>query len=123
MYQKPIPLSPLVALDRERCVLCARCTRFCDQISGDRFIELFDRGAAEQVSIAPGEDFRLLGHNLGGAPYIPLVGVLRGDPQGSLLAPAADEQRQVRPDGLGIARSVDQAVVGALEARALVVEQ
>jgi NADH-quinone oxidoreductase subunit G len=56
-YRKPLPLSPLVALDRERCVLCARCTRFCDQISGDRFIELFDRGAAEQVSIAPGEDF------------------------------------------------------------------
>jgi NADH-quinone oxidoreductase subunit G len=57
-YRKPIPLSPLVALDRERCVLCARCTRFCDEISGDRFIELFDRGAAEQVSIAAGEDFR-----------------------------------------------------------------
>ena len=57
-YPKPLALSPLVALDRERCVLCARCTRFCDQISGDRFIELFDRGAAEQVGIAPGEDFR-----------------------------------------------------------------
>ena len=56
-YRKPLPLSSLVALDRERCVLCARCTRFCDEISGDRFIELFDRGAAEQVSIAPGEDF------------------------------------------------------------------
>ena len=56
-YRKPLPLSPLVGLDRERCVLCARCTRFCDEISGDRFIELFDRGAAEQVSIAPGEDF------------------------------------------------------------------
>ena len=49
-YRKPLPLSPLVGLDRERCVLCARCTRFCDQISGDRFIELFDRGAAEQVA-------------------------------------------------------------------------
>jgi NADH-quinone oxidoreductase subunit G len=57
-YPKPLALSPLVALDRERCVLCARCTRFCDQISGDRFIELFDRGPAEQVAIAPGEDFR-----------------------------------------------------------------
>jgi NADH-quinone oxidoreductase subunit G len=57
-YPKPLALSPLVGLDRERCVLCARCTRFCDQISGDRFIELFDRGAAEQVGIAPGEDFR-----------------------------------------------------------------
>jgi NADH-quinone oxidoreductase subunit G len=57
VYQKPIELSPLVLLDRERCVLCARCTRFCDQVSGERFIELFERGAAEQVSIAPGEDF------------------------------------------------------------------
>jgi NADH-quinone oxidoreductase subunit G len=57
-YRKPLPLSPLVYLDRERCVLCQRCTRFCDQISGDRFIELFDRGAAEQIAIAPGEDFK-----------------------------------------------------------------
>jgi NADH-quinone oxidoreductase subunit G len=57
-YPKPLALSPLVGLDRERCVLCARCTRFCDQISGDRFIELFARGAGEQVAIAPGEDFR-----------------------------------------------------------------
>lgn len=57
-YPKPLALSPLVGLDRERCVLCARCTRFCDHISGDRFIELFARGANEQVSISPGEDFR-----------------------------------------------------------------
>ncbi len=57
VFDKPIPLSPLVNLDRERCVLCARCTRFCDEISGDRFIELFDRGAGERVSIAAGEDF------------------------------------------------------------------
>ncbi|HEX6009301.1 MAG TPA: NADH-quinone oxidoreductase subunit G [Actinomycetota bacterium] len=58
VYAKPLPLSPLVALDRERCVLCARCTRFCDEISGDRFIELFERSAGERVSIAAGEDFR-----------------------------------------------------------------
>lgn len=58
VYQKPVALSPLVLLDRERCVLCARCTRFCDEISGERFIELFERGPAEQVAIAPGEDFR-----------------------------------------------------------------
>jgi len=57
-FEKPIPLSPLVNLDRERCVLCARCTRFCDEISGDRFIELYARGAGERVSIAAGEDFR-----------------------------------------------------------------
>ncbi len=58
VWPKPLPLSPLVNLDRERCVLCARCTRFCDQISGDRFIELFARGAGERVSIAAGEDFQ-----------------------------------------------------------------
>ncbi|HLB39041.1 MAG TPA: NADH-quinone oxidoreductase subunit G, partial [Actinomycetota bacterium] len=57
-YPKPVPMSPLVGLDRERCVLCARCTRFCDQISGDRFLELFARGAGERVSIAAGEDLR-----------------------------------------------------------------
>jgi NADH-quinone oxidoreductase subunit G len=57
-YEKPIALSALVNLDRERCVLCTRCTRFCDEISGDRFIELYARGAGERVSIAAGEDFR-----------------------------------------------------------------
>ena len=57
-FEKPVPLSALVDLDRERCILCARCTRFCDQISGDRFIELYARGAGERVSIAAGEDFR-----------------------------------------------------------------
>jgi NADH-quinone oxidoreductase subunit G len=58
VFPKPVPLSPLVSLDRERCILCARCTRFCDEISGDRFIDLFARGAGERVSIAAGEDFR-----------------------------------------------------------------
>jgi NADH-quinone oxidoreductase subunit G len=57
-FEKPVPLSPAVSLDRERCVLCARCTRFCDEISGDRFIELYARAADERVSIAAGEDFR-----------------------------------------------------------------
>jgi NADH-quinone oxidoreductase subunit G len=50
-YDKPVAVSPQVLLDRERCVLCARCTRFSEQISGDPFIELFERGALEQVAI------------------------------------------------------------------------
>ncbi|HVL91512.1 MAG TPA: NADH-quinone oxidoreductase subunit G [Actinomycetota bacterium] len=50
-FVKPVPVNPLVYLDRERCVLCARCTRFADEISGDPFIELFERGALEQVAI------------------------------------------------------------------------
>jgi NADH-quinone oxidoreductase subunit G len=56
-YIKPIPISPQVALDRERCVLCARCTRFSQQISGDPFIELFERGALEQVAIFEDEPY------------------------------------------------------------------
>ncbi|GAB3132784.1 NADH-quinone oxidoreductase subunit G [Tsukamurella serpentis] len=51
-YPKPIPISAEVVLDRERCVLCARCTRFADEIAGDDFIELLDRGAAQQVGTA-----------------------------------------------------------------------
>ncbi|WP_067893665.1 NADH-quinone oxidoreductase subunit G [Nocardia vaccinii] len=54
-YPKPIPLSSAVLLDRERCVLCARCTRFSQQVAGDPFIDLMDRGALQQVGIADGE--------------------------------------------------------------------
>lgn len=56
-FPKPINLSSQVLLDRERCVLCARCTRFSDQIAGDPFISLLERGALQQVGIAPGEAF------------------------------------------------------------------
>ena len=45
-YTKPVALSAEVLLDRERCVLCARCTRFSDEIAGDPLIDLGDRGAA-----------------------------------------------------------------------------
>ncbi|MFE3442937.1 NADH-quinone oxidoreductase subunit G [Nocardia sp. NPDC059180] len=54
-YPKPIPLSTAVLLDRERCVLCARCTRFSQQVAGDPFIELLDRGALQQVGTAQAE--------------------------------------------------------------------
>jgi len=56
-YAKPIAISSQVLLDRERCVLCARCTRFSQQIAGDPFIELFERGALEQVAIYTDEPF------------------------------------------------------------------
>ncbi|MFJ5119226.1 NADH-quinone oxidoreductase subunit G [Kitasatospora sp. NPDC088548] len=54
-YEKPIPLSTQVLLDRERCVLCARCTRFSQQIAGDPFIDLIERGALQQVGIGDAE--------------------------------------------------------------------
>src|SRR5258705_1420579 len=56
-YPKPIAISSQVLLDRERCVLCARCTRFSQQIAGDPFIELFERWALEQVAIYEDEPF------------------------------------------------------------------
>ncbi len=57
-YEKPLPISSEVLLDRERCVLCARCTRFSLQVAGDPFIDLFERGALEQVAIDPDEPFQ-----------------------------------------------------------------
>ncbi|WP_407341296.1 NADH-quinone oxidoreductase subunit G [Pengzhenrongella phosphoraccumulans] len=48
-YPKPISISTEILLDRERCVLCQRCTRFQDQIAGDPFIDLQDRGASSQI--------------------------------------------------------------------------
>jgi NADH-quinone oxidoreductase subunit G len=56
-FEKPINVSAQVLLDRERCVLCARCTRFSDQISGDPFIALVDRGALQQVGIYEKEPY------------------------------------------------------------------
>jgi NADH-quinone oxidoreductase subunit G len=56
-YPKPIAISTQVLLDRERCVLCARCTRFSEQIAGDPFIELFERGALQQVAVYEDEPF------------------------------------------------------------------
>jgi NADH-quinone oxidoreductase subunit G len=56
-YPKPINISAQVLLDRERCVLCARCTRFSEQIAGDPFITLIERGALQQVGIYEKEPF------------------------------------------------------------------
>jgi len=56
-FAKPVALSAQVLLDRERCVQCARCTRFADQIAGDPLIDLIERGPQEQVGVADGVPF------------------------------------------------------------------
>ncbi len=56
-FVKPIAISAEVLLDRERCVLCARCTRFSEQIAGDPFIALVERGPMQQVGIYEKEPF------------------------------------------------------------------
>ena len=75
-FPKPINISSQVLLDRERCVLCARCTRFSEQIAGDPFIELLERGALQQVGIAPGEPFE--SYFSGNTVQICPVGALTG---------------------------------------------
>jgi NADH-quinone oxidoreductase subunit G len=54
-FPKPIRISTQVLLDRERCIVCQRCTRFTKQIAGDAFIDLQKRGASQQIgTFSPG---------------------------------------------------------------------
>ena len=48
-FPKPLPVSTQILLDRERCILCQRCTRFSREIAGDPFIALQERGARQQI--------------------------------------------------------------------------
>ncbi|PRY61123.1 NADH-quinone oxidoreductase subunit G [Glycomyces artemisiae] len=75
-YKKALPISSQVLLDRERCVLCARCTRFSDQIAGDPFIELMERSALEQVGVYEDEPFE--SYFSGNTVQICPVGALTG---------------------------------------------
>ncbi len=56
-FAKPVALSTQILLDRERCVSCARCTRFADQVAGDPFISLQQRGGQQIVAIAQDTPF------------------------------------------------------------------
>ena len=56
-FEKPIPISDLVLLDRERCILCDRCTRFADEVAGDKLIHFVSRGNDTQVMTFPDEPF------------------------------------------------------------------
>jgi len=56
-FEKPIPISDLVHLDRERCILCDRCTRFASDVAGDALIHFIDRGSQTQVNTFPDHPF------------------------------------------------------------------
>ena len=75
-FAKPINISSQVLLDRERCILCARCTRFSEQIAGDPFIDMQERGALQQVGIYANEPFD--SYFSGNAVQICPVGALTG---------------------------------------------
>ena len=75
-FEKPISISSSVLLDRERCVLCARCTRFSEQIASDPFITLNERGALQQVGIYENDPFK--SYFSGNTVQICPVGALTG---------------------------------------------
>ena len=56
-WAKPIPISELVLLDRERCIQCARCTRFADEIAGDPLIQFGERGNSTEIITFPDDPF------------------------------------------------------------------
>lgn len=77
-FEKPIPVSDLVYLDRERCILCARCTRFSDEVSGDPLIEFIDRGNYTQINTFP--DLPFSSYFSGNTVQICPVGALTARP-------------------------------------------
>ncbi|MFI5624742.1 NADH-quinone oxidoreductase subunit G [Nocardioides sp. NPDC051685] len=76
-FPKPINLSPNVLLDRERCIVCQRCTRFAAEIPGDPGIALVQRGAQQQIGIA--EDKPFSSYFSGNVIQICPVGALTSD--------------------------------------------
>jgi NADH-quinone oxidoreductase subunit G len=56
-FDKPVPISTQVLLDRERCISCTRCTRTSEEIAGDPFIEFIGRGPSQFIGTAEGKPF------------------------------------------------------------------
>ncbi|HEX5586665.1 MAG TPA: NADH-quinone oxidoreductase subunit NuoG, partial [Acidimicrobiia bacterium] len=56
-FEKPIPISDLVLLDRERCIQCGRCTRFAAEVAGDPLIDFGGRGGTTEVITYPDDPF------------------------------------------------------------------
>ncbi len=56
-FKKPLELSPLIAIDRERCILCYRCVRYSQEVSEDYQLVLHDRGAASFVGTFDGHPY------------------------------------------------------------------
>ena len=77
-FEKPIAISDLVLLDRERCILCDRCTRFADEVAGDALIHFTQRGNETQVMTFP--DLPFSSYFSGNTVQICPVGALTATP-------------------------------------------
>jgi NADH-quinone oxidoreductase subunit G len=92
-FPKPIRISTQVLLDRERCVLCQRCTRFSKEIAGDAFIDLQMRGAQQQIgTFSPA----VLGYHLDEGTVATTVG--EPDPVSRVQGAERDESRGAEAD-------------------------
>ncbi|MCE2854215.1 MAG: NADH-quinone oxidoreductase subunit NuoG [Ilumatobacteraceae bacterium] len=91
-YEKPIPISDLVFLDRERCILCDRCTRFAKEVAGDPLISFTHRGNNTQVLTFPDEPFA--SYFSGNTVQICPVGALTAQPYRFKARPWDLEERE-----------------------------
>src|SRR6266567_3925754 len=57
-FEKPVPISTQVLLDRERCISCTRCVRMSEEIAGDPFIDFLERGPGQMIGTADGKPFQ-----------------------------------------------------------------
>jgi NADH dehydrogenase/NADH:ubiquinone oxidoreductase subunit G len=73
-FEKPIPISPLIALDRERCILCYRCTRFSEAVAEDGQLVAINRGSQSVIATFEDEPYR--GHFSGNVTELCPVGAL-----------------------------------------------
>ena len=109
-FAKPVPISDLVLLDRERCILCARCTRFSDEISGDPLIEFQGRSGHTQVLTFPDEPFN--SYFSGNTVQICPVGALTAAPYRFRARPwdltVGESTGTVHTEGAGISVHVSQ---------------
>ena len=77
-FEKPIPISELVLLDRERCIQCSRCTRFADEVAGEAQIDFVGRG--EQLEVATFPELPFTSYFSGNTVQICPVGALTATP-------------------------------------------
>jgi len=91
-FEKPIAISELVSLDRERCILCDRCTRFADEVAGDPLISFTHRGNNTQIMTFPDEPFA--SYFSGNTVQICPVGALTAKPYRFKARPWDLEQRE-----------------------------
>ncbi len=77
-FEKPIPISELVLLDRERCIQCSRCTRFADEVAGEAQIDFIGRG--EQIQIGTFPELPFTSYFSGNTVQICPVGALTAAP-------------------------------------------